>query len=235
MLKFEKLSKGSMVIDMDDVLVFTTSLWFKSIVDKREIFEPYFKEGIIPKDYSYDDKDFYYPMTRPVYNFAEWLLKEDLSTEDELIGRRFIMEAYIEIHDLYQKVIPTPMVSSLINLFLAKNFNFDKLYVVTRTFEETEIDKINAIKFLFHTIVKDVEIIIVEPLEKKSDAIKDIKKVALIIDDELSNIYDYIVNSENIDDCVSMIPKTGYNKDFDKEYLKKAEDRNIIVQYYEYK
>lgn len=235
MLKFEKLSKGSMVIDMDDVLVFTTNYWFKCIVDRYEIFKPYIKENIIPEDYDYDGKDFMYPMDRPTYYFADWLLKEDLSIEDNLIGRRFIMEAYLEQNEFYQRALSTPIVSPLIQALKSHWFTFDKLYVVTRTFDEKEKDKIKCIKYLFHQIIDQVEIIFVNANEKKSDAIKDIEKVSLIIDDELSNVYDYLDNCDNIKNSTIMIPKAGYNSIIDKKYIKKAEDNNIILRHYDYK
>jgi len=235
MLKLGEVKPGSMVVDMDDILVYTTNLWFKYIMDNYEIFKPYLNEDVIPENYDYSTH-FNYPLTRPCYMFTDWLLKEGLSVEDQLVGRRFIMEAYHEqVNYFYRTVISTPLVDSLISMFKYKNFNFDKIYIVTRTFDNFEKEKIECIKRLFAPIIKDVEIRFTDIGEKKSDVIKDIENVSIIFDDELSNIYDYLDNSgDNINNCVMMMPITGYNTPFDKEYENKAKDRNITLRYYNY-
>lgn len=234
MLKLKNIKPGSMIVDMDDILVYTTNLWFKSIMNKYNIFEPYINKAQIPKDYTYE-KYFNYPLSRLKYTFSDWLLKKDLSIEDQLIARRFIMEAYLEIDNFYDKVQPTNLAAGLISMFNYKDFNFDKIYIVTRTFDEFTKSKTECIKRLFSPIIKDVSIIFVDPSERKSDAIKNIKNVSIIFDDELSNMYDYLDNcNDNIKNSIMMLPMCGYNMPFDKEYLKKAEEKNIIIRYYNY-
>lgn len=235
MLKLGEVKPGSMVVDMDDVLVYTVNLWFKYIMDNYKIFKPYLNEDMIPENYNYDTH-FNYPLSRPCYLFTDWLLKKDLSPEDELVGRRFIMEAYHEqVNYFYKSVTPTPLVESLITMFRYKKFKFDKIYVVTRTFDNFEQTKTDCIKRLFAPILKNVEIRFTDIGESKSDVIKDIENVSMIFDDELSNIYDYLDHSgKNIDNSIMMIPMTGYNTPFDREYEKKANERNIILRYYNY-
>ena len=234
MLKLGEVKPGSMIIDMDDVLVYTVNLWFKYIMDRYELFKSYLNEDVIPDNYDYITH-FNYPLSRPTYLFTDWLLKKDLSMEDQLIGRRFIMEAYHEhINDFYKNVTATPLVDSIISMFKYKDFKFDKIYIVTRTLDNFEKEKTECIRRLFSPIINKVEIIFTEIGEKKSEAIKDIEKVSIIFDDELSNIYDYIDNCNNIDNCIMMIPTTGYNVPFDNAYNEKIKKHNITVRYYNY-
>jgi hypothetical protein len=120
-------------------------------------------------------------------------------------------------------------------MFNYNHFKFNKIYIVTRTFEEFMNAKKDCIKKLFLPIIKDVEIIFTGMTETKSESIKDIEKVSLIIDDELSNIYDYIDHSNNIDNALVVIPMTGYNTPFSKEYLEKAKEKNLMIKYYNFK
>lgn len=234
MLKLNNIQPGSMIIDFDDVLVFTTNYWFKCIYDRLSIFEPYIDKLKIPSDYDYD-KYFNYPMTRDTYYFADWLLKKDLDIENSLIGRRFIMEAYLEQYDqFYDKAIKTPLSNSLIYMYNYKDFKFDKIYIVTRTIDDFIKNKTKCIQEMFKSIVNNVEIIFVDLNEKKSDVVKDIPKISLIIDDELNNIYDYIDNLNNIENAIMLLPITGYNTNISKEYLEKARNKKVNIQYYNY-
>jgi len=223
--------KGVAVVDMDDVLTYTTDLWFKYIYDKKEILEKYIDFNKIPSAYSYEI-DPHFPLRRPCYNFAEWLLKKDLSPEDELIGRRFIMEAYLEQPDFYKDVkINEKIVETLTGLIKFKRMEVTGICVVTKTFSEFEEAKSDCIKKMFSTVIDKTSIRFVEILEKKSDAIKDIDCVAVIYEDELSNVYDYILNSSNAENSIIMIPLTGYNCNFDKRYEKLAKSKGIYLKY----
>ncbi|MCQ2738511.1 MAG: hypothetical protein MJ224_07880 [archaeon] len=235
MLKLDTTSikTGTIVLDMDDVLAFTTSYWFKLIYDRLDVFEPVINKNMIPDDYEYN-KDIYYPMERPTYYFADWLLKNNLTTDEELFGRKCIMDIFISNNNIYDYISPAPIIPSIIDMFNNKSFKFDKICIVTRSFDEHYLSKTAFIKRNFASIIDNVEILFTDIDEKKSDVIKNIEHVSLIIDDELSNIYDYIDNSTNIEGSTILIPRTGYNQDISKEYLKKANDKKISVNYYSY-
>ena len=232
MTKFNNIEKGNIIVDMDDVLVFTTSLWFANLYIHQNRYKSFCKKDIFPILFDID-RDFMYPLTRPTYYFNDWLLDESLSDEEKKDIGDLIFKEYTEDKTFYDRVDPTPLVGSLISLVKSKNFKIDKLYVVTRTVEGQEKTKLECIKRIFAPIINKVETIIVDLNEKKSDAIKDIKNIRLIIDDELKNIYDYIDNTD-CNGSIMMIPIAGYNIHFDKEYIKKSEEKNISVQYYNY-
>lgn len=236
MLKLGEIKPGSAIVDMDDVLVYTSNLWYKFIMDKYNIFEPYLDKDVSDNTlYNYKDY-FNYPLTRPTYLFSDWLLKKDLSEVDRNIAIEFIFEAYKEhFVDFYDIVKPTNLVQGLNLLFGYKHFKIDRLYIVTRTLTGFESGKTKCIQRLFSPIINNVEILFLERFEKKSDVVKDIKNISLIIDDELHNIYDYMDNcNENINDSVIMLPLTGYNSPVDPKYLELAKKKNIIIQHYTY-
>lgn len=230
MIKFNNIKSANFVVDMDDVIVFTTSLWFGKICTHRDLFEPYFKKDIIPKDYDYE-RYYAYPLLRSEFYFKDWLINPNISKDKIEYINNLILDILRKDPDFYSQVDPTPIVPALISMVKYKGFKVNKLYIVTRSYDENIQSKKKCIQKIFAPIIDKVEIIIVEPNEKKSDAIKDIPDVRLIIDDELSNIYDYIDNS-NLNQTKIIIPRTGYNINFTKEYIDKAEEKKLDIEYY---
>jgi len=233
MLKLGNVKKGSIVVDMDDVLTYTTNLWFYCVMNNKNLLTK-IKPEVIPLNYNYNDF-FNYPLiSRPTYLFSDWLLKESLTEKEKQAAMQDILKVYLnESDNFYKEVITTRLGEFIPTLFKYKHFNFDKVYVVTRTFDIYTDAKIKCIKRILGPIIENVEILFVDINEKKSDVIKDIENISIIVDDELSNMYDYLDNSgDNINDCIMLIPLYSYNSIFDPAYLEKATKRNIMVEYY---
>jgi hypothetical protein len=235
--------EGTLIIDVDDVIVYTTPCWFKRIMDNFEDFDYYLNDDMIPnfpENYNYYNKEnFMYPYTRTTYMFNDWLLRKNLSKEDFEEGSKMLMDLHCN-NDFYLDfdLKFTQLADALKTLVRFSAYKFTKIVFVTRVPDATNKNlkeqKIKMLKDYFSDILKNIEIIIVDKFEKKSDVVKEYKNISAIYDDELFNIYDYIDNLNNIEGCTFMIPFTNYNMNFSTDYLKKAHDKNAIVKYYKY-
>ena len=230
--------EGTIVVDVDDVIIYTTPLWFKRIMDNLDYMDYYLNDEWIPKNYNYQ-KDFNYPYIRPTYMFNDWLLRKDLSKEDYEEGSKYIMDFHFNNNFYFDNNLKfTKLAESLCQLVKFSAYQLTKIIFVTRVPDinnkELQNQKIKVLQNYFSNILQNIEIIIVDKNEKKSDIVKEYKNISAIFDDELWNIYDYIDNCNNLEGCTFMIPYTNYNINFSTDYLKKAHDKNAIVKYYKY-
>lgn len=234
MEKYRKVN-GVAIIDVDDVLVFTTSLWFDRIVENRSILEPYMKENIIPYNYNYEN-NFLYNYGRSTYLFKDWLLREDLNEKEIETASKLINDIHTN-NDFYSdpKLYPTQMASALRRITHFSSMGIDKIFLVTRTMSSTNKQKIEMLKFMFQPIINKIEIILIDLNEKKSDFVNSLSEnILLIIDDDLYNIYDYLENCDNINNSLILIPETGYNTNFDSDKYELSKNKETNIVYYDY-
>lgn len=233
---------GTIILDVDDVLFYTTSLWFHKIIEEKfEILAPYLNMNVFSfdfNDYSYD-KYFLFNYNRKDYLFSDWLLKKDLTEEQKKFAIAEIFNCYENNFYLNPLLRETELTRTIRHLGKSRQMNIDKIVLVTRTTDNSKEDKLTLLKNTFNNIKNKVEIILVQPHEKKSEAIKEYENISIIIDDELRNVYDYIDNGENVKDCSILIPSYAYNCEyynedihFDSNMEEKAKEKNIDVCYY---
>lgn len=233
---------GTVILDVDDVLFYTTSLWFHKIIEEKfEKIASYLDMSVFDfkfQDYTYE-KFLMYNYNRKKYLFSDWLCRKDLTEEQKNFVISEIFECYENDFYLNPLLKETELTNSIRHLGRSRQMNVDKIVLVTRTTDKNKDDKLKLLRNTFNNIKSKVEIILVKPHEKKSEAIQEYDNISLIIDDELKNIYDYINNGENVKDCSILIPAYGYNcivlnNDiiFDKEVEEKAKEKNISINYY---
>lgn len=235
MLKL-KNEKRTFIVDVDDVIVFTSSLWYDRIYRDPDTFKPFIDINKILRDYNYE-KNFLYCQSREKFYFKDWLLREDLTPEERKMGEEKIMSVYLNDNFyLSNRLLPTSMLFALRNLLTMNTYNVDKLVFVTRSYPENMNSKIEMIRTYFANVMNKIDIVIVDCNEKKSDAVKEYDNVTLVIDDEIHNIQDYLENSK-FKDCLYLIPSYGYNHLEDDEYVSKlnnkANENNSLICYYE--
>lgn len=233
------LDSKIIICDVDDVIVYTTSLWYDRIFNKPHIFSKYIDINKMIFPYHYRE-NFMFPYTRNTFYFIDWLKKDNLSQEELNDFSKLIHKVYEENHFyLSNKLLPSAMLFSFKRMLYNKKLNLEKLIFVTRTFEKNREDKIEMIRTYFRDCMDKVEIVIVDLNEKKSEAVSeytDTDKVVLVLDDEIKNIDDYIENNK-FKNCNYLIPKYGFNsKDEDIEHLIKLneniKDISSSVHYY---
>lgn len=238
--RLAKLENNIAVIDVDDVLFFTTSLWFDRVMHCEELLEyakPEFKK--LKETYEYT-KDFFYNYKRDKYLFSDWILREDL-TEDERTKATDMILNLMKENNFYQddKLKATPLVSALRSMAAFPSINITKYMFVTRTLDGTKDDKIELLKFYFAPILNKIEICLVPRFENKANLLGDCEShIRLIIDDEFSNIFDYLKGCKNLSDCIILLPETGYNSKLSAEEWNEigelTKDRNIEINHYSY-
>ncbi|ALN97895.1 hypothetical protein Bp8pS_216 [Bacillus phage vB_BpuM-BpSp] len=224
------MKKGiNVVVDCDEVLTDISPLWTQKIYENRDYFDKFFNleesfDMSNPEDYKkiLSRKDFY---------LNKHFMKNDLSEED----KKEVQEKFMELYDneeFYSECFPTKAFANLLNMKQGKLV--EKIYVVTRTTEKTKQSKEEFIR-MYSTIIgsDDLEIINVGTNEKKSDYIKDLPNIGMVIDDELKNINDIIDNCPNIwnNEVVFFVPYTGYNEPT-AELYDKVDEKEISLMYY---
>lgn len=238
MKPFPKIERTA-IVDVDDVIFYTTSLWYDRIFLNPGKFKEYVDPDKIILPYNYE-KDFLKIYDRECYYLSDYILKKDLSPEKKKEGEKAIMDIYLK-DSFYNsnKLLPASILFYIKKLLQYKELGINKVVFVTRTFPEHSKSKVEIIRDYFKDVMSDIDIIIVEPNEKKSDVIEEYNDIALIFDDELKNILDYLENSKHIKYAQFMIPEYGYNsmnnpnnKEIIEKIIKLAEESNNTIQYY---
>jgi len=240
-MEFLNKEKAIAIVDVDDVIIYTTALWYDRIFNLPDIFEKYVDKNQLLIPYNYN-KNFMYNYSRPTYLFSDWLLKKNLTPEEWVEGDKLIMDIVKDSH-FYDsdKLLPSNMLFG-IKFLISNNTknNLEKVIFVTRGFPSSMDSKIKLIREYYKDVMGKIDIITVGRYEKKSEAIQDYKdeNIALLIDDEVHNIVDYLENCPFIKNCNILIPKYGYNyseenmKQLDKALVKAIKNNNEI-QYYD--
>ncbi|AMS01235.1 5'(3')-deoxyribonucleotidase [Bacillus phage AR9] len=204
----------SIVTDCDEVLTDISPLWVHKIQQNADYFGKYFDlsklEGLEFGTFEH----YQTVLSRPEFHLNKWLRKENLVLSDK--EEKELFERFYSLYDndeFYEDCMPTKMCEGIYKLSLQKFV--DKIYVVTRTSEGTKEGKRKFIETFLNS--NKVEIIFVGKNEKKSDYIKNLKNVKMIVEDELSNINDIVENcNDGFEEVDIYIPSTGYNnKDID--------------------
>jgi hypothetical protein len=216
----------NIVTDCDEVLTDISPLWVSKIHEEREFFEKYFY--LNPTFNHMGVEDYKKVLQRPEFHINKWMRKKDLIlSEDE---EKNLFDRFYSLYDnddFYEECLPTKMAEGLYKLSLQRYVN--KIYIVTRTSDGTRDSKTKWLET--HLSNPKFEIILVGRNEKKSDYIKDLEDVKMIVEDELSNIHDIVDNCKNLSEVDLYIPATGYNQP-DHEFFEKMEKNKIKPLYY---
>jgi hypothetical protein len=217
----------NIITDCDEILTNISPLWVKKIHDdKSGFFEKYFNRK---ETFDHNNpEDIKFVLSRNEFHLNKWMLKKDLKLTDE--ETKLLFEKFYALYDndeFYEECVPTQMCEGIYKMSQQRFVN--KIYVVTRTSEGTKEGKR---RFIETFIPSDkVEIIFVGRNEKKSDYIKELDNVALIMEDELSNIHDIVDNCKHLSEVDLYIPYTGYNKP-DADFFDKMNENKFKAIYY---
>lgn len=216
----------NIVTDCDEVLTDISPLWVSKIHEEREFFKKYF---FLNETFNHMGREDYRKvLERFEFHLNKWMRKPNLNlSADE---EKHLFDKFYSLYDnneFYDECIPTKMAEGMYKLSLQRYVN--KIYIVTRTSEGTRDSKEKWLKT--HFAGPKFEIIFVGRDEKKSDYIKNIENVKMIVEDELSNIHDIVDNCPNLKEVDLYIPSTGYNQP-DHEFFQKMEDHEIKPLYY---
>jgi phosphoglycolate phosphatase-like HAD superfamily hydrolase len=218
--------KINIVVDCDEVLTDISPLWVQKIIENRDYFDKYFD---LPETFDYNTEEGYkFVLSRPTFHLNKWLLKEgiNLTTDQEAELFKKFFDLY-DNADFYSECSPTRMAEGIYKLSLQKYV--DKIYIVTRTSEGTRESKETFLRNFLSS--PKFEIVFVGKEEKKSDYIKKLDNVKIIVDDELSNIHDIMDNCDNLNEVDFYIPYTGYNEP-DADLFDKADEKKFKLLYY---
>jgi hypothetical protein len=199
---------GNFVFDMDEVLVDISPLQYKYIRYNWRKYNAWFRDlGTLSEKEVLD---------RPLFYMNEWLLKDEILKSDEknkviAFIRKMLFDDFFS-QDIYSKVKPTKFAEkTIMNKSFMDHKRVNKVYILSRcTGPEMEVFKKKFVaKHFSHP---KVEFLCVKINEKKSDVLKkhDVSW-NLFVDDEISNIIDFVENYD-IKGKEFLIPKTGYNK-----------------------
>ena len=202
---------GTILVDMDDVLVRISPKFYSAIRKNWAHYSPWFMDyGMMSPEKVMD---------RPVFTMEGWLMKpEFLSDLDqykairEVIYRHFAADFFSQ--DVYSDLEPTKLAKDiLMNDALLARDEIKKIYILTRYPAEVpemlQSKKDFCARFFRN---KKIEMLPVPLYNTKAQAVTAAGiHWDLLIDDELSNIVDFIDHSD-ISGKEIMIPRYGYNK-----------------------
>jgi predicted AlkP superfamily phosphohydrolase/phosphomutase len=217
---------ANIVVDCDEVLTNISPLWVQKIHDNREKFEKYF--NLFNSFDHKNEEDYEKVLSRSEFYLNKWLMKEGLILTKE--EEKKLFKEFFDLYDnddFYMECEPTKMCEGIYKLSL-QSF-VDKIFVVTRTTEGNKKSKERFINAYLNS--PKVEIIYVGSNEKKSDYIKKLSNVKMVVEDELKNIHDIIDNCKNLEYCDIYVPYTGYNQP-DADLFEKADENKFKLLYY---
>lgn len=228
-MKEKIFNECNIITDVDEILVCISPKWCRKLLEKRELFRPYFKVEILEEveDNEYEFNKLVF--SRPEFYMNKWLARENIEIPVE------ILKAYLDLHSdpfFYTDLEPTPVAVALSNLVKLKEVK--KIYVISRQASNNSStnSKLNLINSLFPSNKLEIRFIENNGKALKSEAIKDINiEHGFIFEDEISNIDDYLTNSPNIKNCTFYMPQYGYNI-ANESLLKKIKDKDIEFKIY---
>jgi phosphoglycolate phosphatase-like HAD superfamily hydrolase len=209
MTSFFNRKSMTIVTDCDEVLTDISPLWVSKIMKDREWFEQYFTFPKELDNFDHNTLDGYKTvLSRKDFHLNKWLSNQTLMLTEQ--QKREVFDRFYALYDnedFYGECRPTKMCQGLQRA--AMQSFVKKIYVVTRTSENTRESKERFIRSFLGS--NKVEIMFVGRDEKKSDYINKIDVVDMIVEDELSNIYDIVENCTHLEEVDLYIPRTGYN------------------------
>lgn len=206
MEKIDNIS-GNFVFDMDEVLVELSPLQYTFIRNNWTFLSQYFRD-LGPLTYEQ-------VMERPLFYMDKWLMKDEYNGDQHSKVRNMIRSYIIKNFfntDFYSLLNPTKFAQrTLMNKTFIEHSRVKKVYILTKTLSETmNKNKEKFIKKWFNH--PKIELVIVNPREKKSEVMKRLGvSWSIFVDDDLRNILDFTENMD-ISGKEFLIPKTGYNK-----------------------
>lgn len=210
------------VADCDEVLTNISPLWSHLIHKHGDYFGKYFD---LVENFDYK-KDYSKVLMRDEFYLNNYFRKKGLELSEE--EEKELFKRFFSLYDnehFYKFCKPTRMCHALVGLCNTNYIN--KLYIVSRTTDNTEKNKRLFLENTFKGLKNKVEFIPVPMNGKKSDVINGIGRVDVFMDDELKNVYDVIENVKGEMDIY--IPKLGYNKPTEKlKELSEKNNKNIL-------
>jgi len=193
------------------------------IHDEKEFFDKYFNliEGFDFETHYLD------VLKRKEFYLNKWLMKNDLNlSADEL---NHVTEKFMSLYDndyFYEECEPTQMAEGIVKLSLQSFVK--KIHIVTRTTPNTHKSKKRFLDSYFSN--PRFNTVFIEPGEKKSEFIKTLDDVDMFVDDELSNIHDFLDNTKHKNTDI-YVPLTGYNEP-DMDFFEKIDASENKILYY---
>jgi hypothetical protein len=196
---------GIYVFDMDEVLVDISPSMYSFIRQNWREYSFWLEDrGPLTPKQIFERDNFYLNC---------WLLNDKTrksERQQKILNQKLISEFFQT--DIYKDLSPTAFAQkTLMNKVFMDHVRVEKVYILTRsmTDEMTKSKQAFIKKWFNHP---KIELLIVEPKEKKSDVLKKHKiNWNLFVDDELTNIADF-VKAFDIKGKEFLIPSTGYNK-----------------------
>jgi hypothetical protein len=186
------------ITDMDEVLTCIGPVWYSGILEKREIFEPYFDLNKIknPNDI----------LKRDIYYMDKYLRKEGVT---EIPYE--VLDVYYDIYkdtNFYSKCELTNFGKSLV--LLSKQSFCEGIVVVSHCIPGTEDSKKRWLAEKFERSSK-VTVEFIPSNIPKSEVIKDYPEYSCYAEDRIDIIKEVIINTK-LEGKEFYIPKLGYNK-----------------------
>lgn len=225
----ELIQDCNLIVDCDEILVNISPKWVKGIVEKRDIFEPYFDLTEVDKALLQGEIPFKnLVMNRPEYYLNEWLKRPEIDKIPEEIIKEFM-----KIHNtkgFYEDLNLTKMGIAIGQL--TNHPSVIKTYVVSKIGEGAIETCLDSKTRLIQSIIPNnkLEIIYVPANEKKSDYVIDIDiKNGFVFDDENKNLFDYL--ESGMRECNFYVPMLGYNRP-PMRLIEMADENKVSVSYY---
>lgn len=219
--------KSHIVLDCDECLALISPKWFDKIMKNRDYFDKYFD---LPESFNLE-KDYYKIFNRNTFFLNEWLFKKNNNfTEEEAFECLMKMFELYDCKDFYDD-IPTNEMTRAFTI-LATQKMVKNITIVTRSTGNNRESKEKFIFNIFANSFDKVDIVHVERDQSKSSIIKELKDVALVLEDEPANIMEILMNCPNLEYTDFYIPYYGYNKNLNPEIIKLAEKNNNQLKYY---
>lgn len=199
------------VVDMDEVLVDMSEALYSAIRKNWRKYS-FWLEDVGPL--SEEELD-----ARPEFDIVTWLIKPQFKTTDTEFRKnkdRIFKELNKDFFntDYYEKLQPTEFAKKLIcNPLVIDNKKIKKVYIVTKYFDDCPEMLASKKKFISrHFNHPKVEAIYVKHTDKKSEYLSSIQNWSMFVEDDLVNIQDVVLNSDDIEGKEFLIPKLGYNQ-----------------------
>jgi len=216
-----------LVLDCDDCIALISPKWFNEIYKNKDHFEKFFDFSFI-ENFNLET-DFIKVLYRNEFYLNKWLLRDDIDIDNkEFEEITNDMISLYDTKDFYDDLFKCKIGIAFSNLSMQKFIT--KVTILTRSTQNNQNSKNRFLYRNFINSFNKVEIIHIKNEEKKSDIVKDLKNVSIILDDELGNIEDYIKNCNNLENTEILIPKYGYNI-VDDKLLDLSLEKNINLNY----
>lgn len=211
-----------LVSDIDETIVNISPKAYRTLVEKRDIFEEFLDFSTI---YTPDQV-----LQRDTFGLDVWLLKDKKKPLPEELQKKFY--EIFDDENFYDDLNLTLFGESLKDF--SKLSNMKAIYLVSHCVGEKQINsKLKLLKRVYSNFIDEGKIFF-QPLDmsiKKSDFMKEIEWTSFA-DDHLGVIEDVITNSISFGKEL-LIPRLGYNSETEK-FMRMCDSLNIHYHYFTY-